>query len=317
MEKEELREQYLAFLESSDLDSQVSILDIYTKYFFEVITESHGKPHKSQANAEATIVHQMMFTKLLSLKKLIEGISYNENGKQLLNTIIDPTTILSLIRNIYETVFTFSLIFRRANVGEQRDIIYNLWVIAGLKYRQKFSEFTKLESSKRKIKAEKKNIDLLSINITETIFYKDSEQKARNVIDHLIRIKDFKLIFKDNSIEQLNWGDSRIVFELNTDLMDQTYTYFSLYAHPSNVSVFQFSDMFDKENEGFKEVIKFNLKNTFSLYSFFIADYINLFPEILEVFEDQPKINQIIIDYFNIWMRDGALSINNADKYLE
>lgn len=178
MEKEELREQYLAFLESNDLDSQVLILNIYTKYFFEVISKSRGKPHKSQANAEATIVHQMMFTKLLSLKKLIEGISYNENGKQSLNTIIDPTTILSLIRNIYETAFTFALIFRKANIGEQRDIIYNLWVIAGLKYRQKFSKFTTLESSKRKIEDEKNNIDLLSLKITETEIYKHSEQKT-------------------------------------------------------------------------------------------------------------------------------------------
>lgn len=87
---------------------------------------------------------------------------------------------------------------------------------------------------------------------------------------------------------------------MNTDLMDQTYTYFSLYAHPSNVSVFQFSEMFDKEKEDFKEIINFNLKNTFSLYSFFIADYIKLFPDTLEIFEDQPVLNQIIIDHFNI-----------------
>jgi len=317
MEKVELRNHYVAFLKSRDLEYQISLLDIYAKYFFEVISKHHGKPHESRALAEATMVHQMMFTKLLSLKKLLNGISYEENGEQKLNTILDPTTILSLIRNIYETAYTFSLVFRKANEGEQREIAYNLWVIAGLNYRQKFKEHSQLDESKRKIEAEKKTIDELVRAISETDIYNKSEQKVRNVIDHLIRSKDFKVIFEGDSVKQLNWGNSKEVFELNTDLMDQTYTYFSLYAHPSNVSVFQFSEMFDSKKEGFKEIINFNLKNTFSLYSFFIADYIKLFPDTLEIFEDQPALNQIIIDHLNIWMRDDQLSINNANRYLE
>jgi hypothetical protein len=317
MQKEELREKYLEFLKARDLDSQISVLDIYTKYFFEVISKQAGKPYKTKALAEASVVHQMMFTKLLSIQKLIEGISYYENGNQKLNTIIDPTTILSLIRNVYETAFTFSLIFRKANEGEQREIAYYLWVIAGLNYRQKFSDFSTLEESKRKIKADKETIDNLTITIKDTDIYNKSEQKVRNIIDHMIRTKDFKLIFEDDSVKQLHWGSSREVFELDKDLMDQTYNYFSLYAHPSNVSVFQFADMFDKEEEGFKDIINLNLKNTYSLYSFFIADYIHLFPDTLEIFEDQPKLNQIIIDYFNLWMRDDEFSINNAHRYLE
>lgn len=317
MGKVELRKQYVNFLKSRDLDYQISLLDIYAKYFFEVISKQHGKPQKTQALAESTMVHQMMFTKLISLKKLLNGISYEENGEQKLNTILDPTTILSLIRNIYETAFTFSLVFRKANEGEQREIAYKLWVIAGLKYRQKFKEHSQLDESKRKIKAEKKTINELIKTISKTDIYKNSEQKVRNVIDHLIRAKDFKLIFEENSVKQLNWGNSKKVFDLNTDLMDQTYTYFSLYAHPSNVSVFQFSEMFDKENENFKEIISFNLKNTYSLYSFFISDYINLFPESLEIFENQPMLNQIIIDHYNTWMRDDKLSINNAINYIE
>lgn len=175
------------------------MLDIYAKYFFEVISK-HGKPHKTQALAEATMVHQMMFTKLLALKKLVDGISYEANEDQKLNTILDPTTILSLIRNIYETAFTFSLIYRKTNDGEQREIAYNLWVIAGLKYRQKFSEYSELEESKRKIKADKKKIDELIKTISETDIYKKSEKKVRNVIDHMIRTKDFKLIFEGDSV---------------------------------------------------------------------------------------------------------------------
>lgn len=317
MEKEELREKYLEFLKARDLDSQISVLDIYTKYFFEVISKQAGKPYKTKALAEASVVHQMMFTKLLSLQKLIEGISYYENGTQKLNTIIDPTTILSLIRNVYETAFTFSLIYRKAEEGEQREIAYSLWVIAGLKYRQKFSAISTLEESKRKIVTEKKTIYKFTEFITETDIYKKSGEKSQNLIDRMIKKKDFKLIFENNSFKQLFWGDSKKAFDLNNDLMDETYTYFSLFTHPSNVSVFQFSDMFNKETEDFKSIINTNLKNVFTLYSFFIADYINLFPDTLEVFEDQPKFNQIIIDYFNLWMRDDEFSINKAHRYLE
>lgn len=317
MDKYLLRAQYMQHLNARDLDSLIDTLEIYLNYFFEIIINHHEKPLKSKALVEAQMVHQMMFTKTLSIKKLAEGISFKKNRNQFLNEIVDPTTILSLIRNLYETAFTFSLIFKKNSAKDEHQISYLLWVIAGLKYRQKFSAFTELEESKLKLKQEAETIENLSNEITDSEKYLSLSEEEQKTIKNSIKRKDFKVLFTNEGLKQLSWGDSRVFFDLNNDLMDETYTYFSLYAHPSNVSVFQFSDMFNKESEDFKGIVATNLRNTFSLLSFFIADYIHLFPDTLNTFNRLPKINQIIIDHYNTWMRPDEMTINDAFKYLE
>ena len=54
----------------------------------------------------------------------------------------------------------------------------------------------------------------------------------------------------------------------------------------------------------------------FALLSIFIADYIKLFPEIIETYNGQDIENQILLNFHNQMMRGENQSINDAWKAL-
>lgn len=92
------------------------------------------------------------------------------------------------------------------------------------------------------------------------------------------------------------------------------YTYFSLYAHPSIVAVFQFEQMFDKMEMGFLYLTITNLSQFFILVSVFIGDYIKLFPETISIYNNLNLRDQIVINFRNTFARGYEYSINDSWK---
>ena len=60
----------------------------------------------------------------------------------------------------------------------------------------------------------------------------------------------------------------------------------------------------------------FNKQYVFMLLSVFIADYINLFRQVLQTFNNLEKIDQILINHNNIFARDYSYSINDTWREL-
>jgi hypothetical protein len=99
---------------------------------------------------------------------------------------------------------------------------------------------------------------------------------------------------------------------LKKDLFDNLYTYFSLYTHPSNVSVFQFNDLFKETEDNFLMMSNFNIKTSLCMIGVFIADYINFFPKVAEVYNNLSLEEQFIIDFHNKFGRNESCSIFKA-----
>ena len=82
-------------------------------------------------------------------------------------------------------------------------------------------------------------------------------------------LKDYLIKFNGNEVSFLSWRELVKTMDIKGDKLDQIYTYFSLYAHPSNVAVFQFANMFGKGESAYKSIVIFNLqtetKNSISL----------------------------------------------------
>ena len=78
--------------------------------------------------------------------------------------------------------------------------------------------------------------------------------------------------------------------------------------------MFQFSGLFKKGIEGFKDMTNFNLNNVFVFLSVFIADYINYFPETKNIYEEMTLLDQVLIDFHQIIMRGEVYSINDNYK---
>ena len=317
LERNKLRNECSRFLMCKTLNDSLELIDIYTEFLYQIIMKHHKEPVESYADADAKMVVQMMLTKTLHLKNIVSGITYNSSDGTSLNRIVDPTIVAALIRNIYETIGMFNLIYRNADKGDEKTILYNLWVYSGLKYRQRFEQFATIDENVEKLENEKQQLEKLKAAITETDLYKSLDEENQKRIKKKIKDKSYLLKFDGTTVVPLHWQELTKTIGIKTDLFDNIYTYFSLYSHPSNVAVFQFSDMFNRDDEVFKILTNTNLRYYFSLTSIFIADLINLFPSVQETFNGQNLRDQIVINFHNTFHRRYDYSINDSWKLLE
>lgn len=317
MEKENLRAEYMRLNKLATISDCLDMFDIFLEHLWNVMQVHHEEEVYSYADKDAKILNQMMFTKLTNLKKIVEGVGYTAKNGDRLNELVDPTIVASLTRNIFETVSVFNLIYRNTKSEDEKTIIYGLWVSSGLKYRQRFQSAATTPENIQKLADEQNQIDLIENEIKETTLYKSLNAENQAKIDKKLNQKDFKIRFGGKEVIYLAWQDMCDVMELNKDIFDNIYTYFSLYAHPSEVSVFQFETMFNKQYEEFKQLTTTILKYCFSLMSVFIADYINLFPRVKDTFEKLETYKQIALNTHNKMIRDDSYSINDAWKNLE
>lgn len=317
MNKIILRSEYMRLIKLDTIEDCLDLFDIFLEHLWNVIKFHHEDIVNSFADRDAMMLNQMMFSKLLHLKKIVKGVEYSSKDGYYLNKIVDPTIVASMIRNIYETVSLFNLIYRDAKSDDEKRIIYSLWEISGLNYRQRFHAAATSSENLKKMADEKKVIDRIEAEIKDTNLYKTLDNKNQEKIDDKIKKRDYKVRFEGKKVVYLSWQDMSNIMGLNPSLFDNIYTYFSLYAHPSQVAVFQFESMFSKKNEEFKQLTTLNLKYCFSLASVFVADFINLFPQVKDTFEKLEIYKQIAINAHNNMLRGDEYSINDAWRNLE
>jgi hypothetical protein len=298
------------------IEASKDMINILSNCLFKIFYEHSKTPYKNKFERDAKLVAQMLFTKLLSLNQMLDGIEFQSNHGIKLNKIVDPTVVAGLVRTFLETISMFNLIYICPKNDEEKIILYNLWVIAGLKYRQRFDIKNNQESKNKQVE-EAATITKLIGEIEMTLTFKSLSEKGKKTIKDAIQKKDYKIKIINNEVVPLAWHEIIPLMGIREDLMGQMYTYFSLYAHPSNVAVFQFKDLFDTTNKGFISMTRFNVENVIKLVSCFIADYIKLFPEVIQIFNTLPLIEQIAINYHNSFLRIDRSEINNAISVLE
>lgn len=311
MEKGELRVEALRLLRCETQEDCLDVIEIYLNFLFTVIRDHQMDEVDSLAKAEARIINQMMFTKIAQLRETVKGIEFEYQDSHL-NNIIDPTIVASNVRNIYETVVLFNLIFVNTKSSDEQLILYNLWVHSGLKYRQRFENLANSEENKEKLESEKKEIENIISEIKNTELYKSLDEKNQGKIDTKIKEKDYKMSFNGDKVEFHSWQDLIKPLGLKISTLDNIYNYFSLYAHPTNVAVFQFTAMFKDEDKAWIELSTFNLKIAIMLTSIFIADYISFFPKVKASFEKLSVREQIAIDWQNVFSRGDEYKINDC-----
>ncbi len=276
-------------------------------YLWDVVTQFTQHIDMPEAKNRAKLLNQMMFSKLAHLKEIIKGVSHVGEVSQISN-IIDPTVVGVLVRNIFETVAMFNVVYVQPKTDEDKLILYNLWAISGYKYRQKFEARTK--ESIEKSNSEAKIIDDLVLQIEQTDRYKQLNEKNQGKIKNRIDKKEYLVLISEDNIQFLNWQDVTTVMGVKSKMMDTMYNYFSLFSHPSNVSVFQFGSMFNKESNDFLETTTFHINYVIYLTSFFIADYIKVFPTVKAVFNNLPEVESSLINTINSAFRGESYVIH-------
>ncbi|CAN5681868.1 hypothetical protein BH10BAC3_BH10BAC3_41700 [soil metagenome] len=315
MEQEQLRFEYQRLSLPKSLKDAQEMLDIFCRFFLKIMHNHHRTPYKNEQENECRIIAQMLLSKTHSIKKLTEGVEFDEKEGVRLNNVMDPTPISCLVRNIYETVCMFNLIFLNTPLGDEKKIVYNLWCIAGLKYRERFHSVITKKENTIKQQDEAKKISELTNEIHDTLLYQSMDDKNKKKIDDKIKGKDFLITFIGSEVIYQNWQSLSSILGLKEIVRNNIYTYFSLYSHPSYVSVFQFRDMFET-SENSEGLAIFNLQYLFFLLGAFIADYLITFPEAVVIFNEIRLIDQIMINTYNSFARGLEYSINDSWKAL-
>jgi hypothetical protein len=292
-------------------DSQ-SCLDLFSGFMWKVIETDAQKSVLTKIEHEAKLMLQMMFTKVLHLKEIVNGISYYSGSSYYLKNIIDPGVVAIMSRNIFETGGLFNLIYRQPKTDNERDIIYNLWRHAGLRTRQRFKESFEATERRSVLDEEKQDMVLITQSINNNPYFLSiDEHNKKKILDRLDK-GEFLIQFIDKKVKCFKWHELVDVMNLKKDLFDNLYSYFSLYTHPSTVSVFQFDDLFKDADNNYLMMTNFNIKTILSFIGVFIADYINFFPEVTKVFNNLSLEEQLIIDFHNMLGRNESYSITKG-----
>lgn len=317
MTLQQLRQEFTRLNHPENIPDCIEAINLYCEFLIRAAMAQKDEKVTKPSDSEARLLVQMVMTKALHLKNAISGVSYDSKVGLRLNNIVDPTIIASLIRNLYETVGAFNLIYRVNADGDERTIIYNLWVHSGLKYRQRFANVITTDVNRKKLETEQQTIDNYINQIENTNLYKSLSEKDKLKIQNQIKNKEYLIQFHQGKVIVHNWRELYKTMKAKEEYFGNLYTFFSLYTHPSNVAVFQFRDFYKPETNGFIGMTTFNLQYFYLLTSMFIADYINLYPNLNVIFNSLPLMNQLIINFHNNFARGSYdYSINDSWKSL-
>ena len=103
-------------------------------FYFDAIEAS--RECDSRMLSDANIWLQTIFTKGCAFLSLLDGINYEKPGVRL-NTVLDPSLLFTIARRIYESVVDFNILYIHPQTEPQKEILYNLFMSAGLSERLK------------------------------------------------------------------------------------------------------------------------------------------------------------------------------------
>jgi hypothetical protein len=311
MNQKELQEVFIKYTDPNSIDDVKNVLEIFSKFFMGTISRSHKSIESIQDEGDGRIIFQMIFTKLLSVEKLLDGVKYHKEGVGSLRSVIDPMTIAVIIRSVYETVCLFNLLYCNVQNKEHQIIIRNLWMISGLLTRQKYVSDLTQEANRVKANLELVKLNELKEEILSSETFANLKPKSKKTLLKFMSSHIYLVKIEDDNVFEIKWNNVYEIVGIKNYIFKNIYSYFSTRTHPSYVSVFQFNDMFKEDGE-FKSNAQFNVEILFGLLGVFIADYCKAFPNSIIYFNQLEKIEQIIIDHYNRFYRGFEYSINNS-----
>jgi hypothetical protein len=295
---ENLALDFFQLLINGEKDDKIEAYQRVIDSAFKILNPVHEKivgNLRNHQNQDAMILFQMAISKGLAIQTLINGVQYKNRESGSSNRIIDPTPIAAITRTQFEAFSTFHNIYNSSTDQNVINLLHDIWVIAGLKERQKGFDS---EHPKHLIKAQKENdeIEKLIIRVKENpVFLNETKEKQVKIIEWINKRK-FEISYRNNKLVLLPHIDMFINAGVNK-MFEKQYSMLSWFVHPSNLSVMQFGQMFEKN---------FNKEQTYTflhisriIISMLIVEYCTYFPIAKEEFLKLPKIDQLLVYFDN------------------
>jgi hypothetical protein len=316
--KEFMEGDFNRFTFSQNLPDALMGLRIATDSAFIILWAAMGKTAPNAGLHDAHHLAQLMAVRSTTILRLSHAAGYHNltNPERSLKPTLDPASVAPLVRSQYEAFAALNNIFIQHR-GAEQEFLYHLWVISGLKYRQRFKSPLRDERIPHeldpelvaKAEVERKAIEALVSRVEASdLFLGFRDEKRQEIRDAMHKRKEFKLFLREGTPVQQSWPD---LFRrsVDTDIFEPQYTYLSLWAHPSNVSAFTFEQMYSAgASEG---LIQMGVNLAAFILGFMLRDQMSLFPECRRAFDDLPPPHQVLLDGWNGLFRGEDMRIVN------
>lgn len=278
---------------------------------FKILLDHNKNSKLTEVDNDGHLMVQIFLLKSMSLIKLANGLSHrNELNDTNLHDIYDPFGMGNLVRSQYEAFCNFNNIYIQSKNQDEIDFKYYLWVLGGLKSRQRFPAISQKIIDKRKTEAEiiTHYIDLLYKNIC----YIGLTERAKSNIERCISKREWQIKVIGNNSFKIAWHE--MFSNAGVKHYDEQYNYLSSLSHPSNLSVIQFKRMFEGSTPVERadyQAMRVMLTTSKTLMSFMLKDYITYF-KLETQFDLLPLIDQMLVNAYNRNFRGEEYVLNNT-----
>lgn len=301
------------------LDSQISMSDVkeitrlndiascqrYLKYMLDFYFDAIEFPRNSDSRMllDANLWLQTIFTKGCAFLDLLNGIKYEKPGVRL-NTILDPSLLFTIARRIYESVVDFNMLYIYPETQQQKDILYNLFMAAGLSERLKNWNEDMRSKYPERVQEEEKDIQDCKTAIENNELWSSLRTQTQQVIYNAIESHKFRYKFNSgNVLCPVKWKNAYELLRVKKDIYESMYSFLSLHSHPSYLALIQFRDAYIPDIRQDVQMAIHTTQCVLSFMSIFIVDYMKLFPNLKTHFEKLELPKQFLIGMYEDVMR--------------
>lgn len=293
-----------------------------------LVHDSLPAQERNELVNDALILFQMTMAKGIAVLNLANSLNYyNSIGDFSLTNLVDPMIMTSVVRAQYEAFTNFHNIFNSTTDNDSKQFLYDAWVMAGLKERgrhyvepteeqltaMKGERRKNAEENKLKFQDEQKKIEFILNRMQQNPFYLKLDDKKRKNLDRELKKRTFQFTLLEGEMVKTSWLDMFLKTGAS-EVFTPMYSILSMGAHPTNVSVFQYAQMFNENDnlQSAKTLLKFSEK----IMCFFIADYCTYILKAKEEYQKLPELNKVIIESANKNMRNkGHILSETYDEF--
>lgn len=298
---------YRHILADKDLQASKDYLDLMNNFYFKVMRDAK-QTKDTLVNSELRCLLQMMFTKGVSMRRMLDGFSFDQDEVHL-NTITDHTLLNTIARTMFESLMGFELITRIPDTDDKRTILQNVWCASSLTSRLKMFTEEAEEKFADRFKHERENIDYCKNEIYKTELYSRLQECDKKEIEKSIKRGEYQLVIDtDEHVKRVVWDDVRQYCDLGTDNLHGVYKYLCNMAHPSYYALLQFKDSYKGNSPAFTNLACTATKNALVCMSVFIMDYMLVFPDTQHTFDELDYESQFMISLYNDIMRKSSMN---------
>lgn len=302
-------------LSCNTIEDSKECINSILKLYFKLISTSHSYAYTNQAEADCIMSMQMMFTRGCSFVQLLDGFQYSD-GEIVLNRIIDPSVLYSLVRDVYESLCSFELVYILPDKEEKKELAYNMYLISGLRERQNYDIRTQDASE---LKAEElKEINDANDRIKQLGYYQHLSREDQNIIQAKIASPHprYRMLYGDDAVtHNVEWENAYRQIGIKEEVMKDMYNFLSAHAHPTAISLRQFRDSFLLNDPHFIEAACMASKTMAMLLSIYMVDFCMKFAFAKEEFDKIEEYIQWLIDKNNVTFRGREYAL--SDKWIK